>query len=88
MAQIIEDVEKQSPNEYLTELAKQIKENPPVDTNGGHDALMLDLSILLKEANDYSFHDYKNEKYPAPKVALGERLMEIRQNMIDGKYDN
>lgn len=88
MGQIIQDVEKKETNEYLKKVVDDLKTNPPEDKNGGHDALMLDLSILLKEASDFEFHDYKNEKYPAPKVALGNRLMEIRQNMIDGKYDN
>jgi len=55
--------------------------------NQGHESLILDIKILLKEAEDYEFDDFRNEKYAVPKIALGNRLEGLRQNVIDGKYD-
>ena len=69
-------------------LADDLQKNPPEDKNGGHDALMMDLTLLLKDANEFYFHDFKNEKYPAPKMALNTRLHEIIGFMQNGKYDN
>lgn len=54
----------------------------------GHKALMVDMEILLEDTKDFQFHDYKNEKYPAPKLALVNRLNELAQNAKNGKYDN
>lgn len=89
MAQMIHDMASQEgANEHLKKLAEDLEKNPPEDTNGGHDALMMDLTLLLKDASEFQFHDYKNEKYPAPKAALMHRSEEIIQNMKNGKYDN
>jgi hypothetical protein len=85
MAQTIQDM---GDNEFISQLAEEIKKNPPTDTNGGHNALMEDLANLTKEAYDYEFHDFKNEKYGAPKIVLREKLLELAQNVVDGKYDN
>lgn len=59
---------------------------PGVDA--GHDGLMQDLRTLVQEAEQYSFHDYKNKKYPMPKVALVETLKKIADRVKDGYYDN
>lgn len=49
--------------------------------------LITDLEILLQEAKDGEFGDFTNNKYPAPKMALANRLNELRENVINGKYD-
>ena len=54
----------------------------------GHDLLIQDLKELLSEAEDYQFHDFKNSEHAAPKVALVGRLEAIKENTIDGLYDN
>lgn len=65
---------------------KEMAQGRPTQ-NEGHKSLMLDLQILLQEADDFAFDDFKNEKYAAPKVALANRLEDLRQNVINGKYD-
>jgi len=75
-------------NEFLDKLVKELEENPPTDTNQGHLKLMTDLSELAYEAHHYEFHDYKNTKYPTPKVELRNRLLALAQAVVDGKYDN
>ncbi len=54
----------------------------------GHYELIKDLKALLAMAENYEFHDFKNENYATPKVQLGNFLHELRQNVINGKYDN
>lgn len=54
----------------------------------GHQNLIEDLEILLVEARNFEFHDFKNEKYATPKVELAGRLETLRANVINGKYDN
>lgn len=53
-----------------------------------HDALILYLEVLLQEAKDFAFHDFKNYKYPAPKMALVDRLNHLATWVKEGKYDN
>ena len=50
---------------------------------------------ILHEAEDLEFHDFANEKYATPKVALVERLLLIGlevdgfvNEVKQGKYDN
>lgn len=54
----------------------------------GHNNLILDILNLLEEAKAGEFGDFTNEKYPAPKMALAEQLLQLRQNVIDGRYDD
>ena len=54
----------------------------------GHQNLIEDLEILLVEARNFEFHDFKYEKYATPKVELAGRLETLRANVINGKYDN
>jgi hypothetical protein len=75
-------------NEYLKKIADDLAKNPPEDKNGGHNALMQDLSELSYEAYTYEFNDYKNQKYATPKVELRNKLLALAQNVEDGKYDN
>lgn len=57
-----------------------------VDT--GHEALQLDIAVLLNDVKQFQFHDFKNTKYAAPKMALVSRLNELISNVKNGKYDN
>jgi len=50
--------------------------------------LVEDLEKLLSEAKAGEFGDFTNEKYPAPKMALAEQLLQLRQNIINGRYDD
>ncbi len=75
-------------DEYLKQVAENLEKNPPEDTNGGYEALMVDLEILFDEAKNYEFDDFRNTKYPAPKMTLINRLQELIANTQDGKYDN
>ncbi len=54
----------------------------------GHQNLINDLSLLLKEAIYYQFHDFKNTAFATPKVALNDRLMMLSDAVAQGKYDN
>lgn len=53
----------------------------------GQQILVDDLKALLSEAEDGEFGDFSNEKYAAPKMALAEKFLELRRNVINGKYD-
>ena len=53
----------------------------------GQKVLVEDLEELLREAKAGEFGDFTNEKYPAPKVALAEKLHRLRDNAMKGKYD-
>lgn len=89
MAEMINEMANEDPgNKYLKDLAENLEKNPPVDVNGGHDALMQDLVELVKQANNYDFHDFRNKNYSAPKFMLRQRLTELANNVVAGKYDN
>lgn len=68
--------------ETYTEMAGKLDEKNP-----GHDALMLDIELLRKDAADYEFDDFKSEKYSAPKSALYNRAHAIAEDSAKGKYD-
>jgi len=53
----------------------------------GQQILADDLKELLAEVDAGEFGDFSNDKYPAPKIALAEKLHDLRQNVINGKYD-
>ena len=53
----------------------------------GTKILITDLEVLLQEAKDGEFGDFTNNKYPAPKVALRNKLLELSENVVNGKYD-
>lgn len=54
----------------------------------GHINLLLDLGALMRDAQRHEFHDFKNDKYAAPKMELVNRLNDIATKAKDGKYDN
>lgn len=53
----------------------------------GNDRLIEDLEYLLKEAKNNEFDDFKNEKYPNPKMELVAQLNNMITDTIGGKYD-
>lgn len=93
MAQTIKDMAEDDSvndvvNDALKKMTEDLEKNPPEDTNGGHDALMTDLVLILQDAKDFAFDDFRNTKYDAPKMALINRLQELIDSTKDGKYDN
>ena len=61
---------------------------PAITGDPGHDALMKDLYELYQEAWHEQFHDFKNDKYAAPKVTLVKKLDELVVKVMHGEYDN
>jgi len=53
----------------------------------GQQVLIEDLKELLSEAEAGEYGDFTNSKYDAPKMALANKFEELRNNVIDGKYD-
>ena len=53
----------------------------------GHEQLITDLKELLAEAENFEFHDFKNEKYALPKVTLVLQLTRLITKVKEGKYD-
>lgn len=56
--------------------------------DNGHISLSCDIQSLLDEATAYQYHDFKNRTYPAPKLALIQKLEWLIKNAKEGKYDN
>ncbi len=54
----------------------------------GHLNLLADIQDLLTEAYLGEFHDFANNKYAAPKMALADKLHKLRMGVIEGRYDN
>lgn len=57
-------------------------------TDQGHDDLISDLKEILRQAEAFEFHDFKNTNYAMPKMALNSRLGDLQDFMKQGKYDN
>lgn len=72
----------------MEDLKDKIGSSPPLDKNGGHVKLVIDLQNLLREAKDFQFDDFKNINYGTPKIELRKKLLELAQNVVDGRYDN
>lgn len=53
----------------------------------GQELLVQELKELLHEAEAGEFGDFTNSKYATPKIVLAEKLHNIRENVINGKYD-
>lgn len=72
----------------MMEIPSKKQKNPGVvELEEGSKLLVEDLKVLLAEAEAGEFGDFTNEKYVAPKIALAEKLAELRDNVINGKYD-
>lgn len=59
-----------------------------IGIDDGHLGLMKDVNDLHRDARNYQFHDYKNTKYPMPKVALIATLERIISRAKNGYYNN
>lgn len=68
-------------------ILEELKKNPQLN-DSGHEMLLTDLSAMLLDAVRGEFHDFANEKYPAPKMTLYQMLIDLANNTKDGKYDN
>lgn len=64
------------------------EESQPQAELNGHGKLISDIESLLQEVKEFQFHDFKNTKYPAPKIELKNRLEKCIQSVINGRYDN
>lgn len=53
----------------------------------GQEILVKDLEKLLDETKAGEFGEFSNRKYAAPKMELASRLYILRQDVINGKYD-
>jgi len=62
-------------------------ESRPKNENEGNQRLINDLEHVLAEARAGEFGDFTNDKYDAPKLALANIFHQMRQNVINGKYD-
>ena len=62
--------------------------NNKAERDKGYNALLNDIKALYKEALAEEFHDWRNVKYPAPKVELVQQLNVLIHNVKNGKYDN
>jgi len=54
----------------------------------GQAILVADLKELLLDAEAGQFGDFTNDKYPAPKLELMAQLQTLRDNVMQGKYDD
>jgi hypothetical protein len=59
-----------------------------MNDDAGHRALLADLEALLAEARAGQFHDFRNEKYATPKIALHRKLQALAEKVKAGDYDN
>ena len=53
----------------------------------GQEVLAQDLKELLTEIENGEFGDFTSSKYATPKMELAKRFLELRENVINGKYD-
>lgn len=54
----------------------------------GHILLLADIKAVQMNAEEGEYHDFANEKFPAPKMALVEHLRAMMDKAMNGAYDN
>ena len=59
----------------------------PIELDEGSKELVADLKALLAEAEAGEFGDFTNDKYAAPKLALANKLGELKVKVMEGEYD-
>lgn len=59
-----------------------------MEEDKGHQRLVTDIKILQEKAENFAFHDFKNEEYATPKMALIGILNRIISRAKEGEYDN
>lgn len=57
-------------------------------TDPAHYKLIADLEGLVTEAKAGNFHDTESKEYLAPKMALSNKLRIMRNDVLNGKYNN
>ena len=72
---------------YMNEVSIELRKMCEKPTEAGQQLLVADLEALLADARAGEFGDFTNRKYDAPKMSLGQILHELRENVINGKYD-
>lgn len=60
---------------------------PKEKEDKGHLNLISDLEELLAEVENYEYHDFKTER-ATPKMDLVARMDALKDNCIEGRYDN
>lgn len=75
-------------NDALKKMAESLSNPDNLEQSSGHQRLLDDIAYLATETAEYQFHDFKNTKYPAPKVALVNLLETLAKRTREGKYDN
>jgi len=81
-------MEPNQPPKYTEPIPSPFQKFDAMGADYGHDSLLHDLQELVRQADQYEFHDYKNKKYPMPKMALVTSLEQIIKRVKDGFYDN
>jgi hypothetical protein len=60
----------------------------PNERSQKYQKLVDELKELYDLAEADEFSDFANQQFATPKVELATRLYNIRQNVIDGQYDD
>lgn len=67
---------------------RRVDEEQTKKNDKGHRLLMSDLKDIYDSANDFEFHDFKNNRYATPKIELRKKLIAMSMAVVDGLYDN
>ena len=54
----------------------------------GHEKLLADLRSLMRMAENFEFHDFKNTEFATPKIELRNILLTMAERVVEGEYDN
>ena len=54
----------------------------------GHKKLLADLKSLMRMAENFEFHDFKNTEFATPKIELRSILLTMAERVVEGEYDN
>lgn len=57
-------------------------------TDPAHILLVETLQKLVTEAEAGNFHDFESKEYPAPKMVLANKFRMLRNDTLNGKFDN
>ena len=70
------------------EMAEALDRDYDTSNDPGHENLINDLKDLMIEAAAYEYYDFKNQNHAAPKIELYKKLLELSENVKNGRYDN
>lgn len=71
---------------FLKKYQKMIEDSR--DGGDAHKALVGELEDMLTRAKNFEYHDKKSREYMAPKMVLANRLRKLRNELINGTYDD